>query len=116
MVPEPPRSKWKDPKYSRSVRNQRALLNKAGGDQTLLTLTIEVEPAVVDLVVQNAALRRQLAVFADEANGADRELRGASNFLKALVHMADRNADTSKFGWRCVAVILSFKACEAPGG
>lgn len=64
----------------------------------MVTEFIDIRPAL-DLILQNRELRRQLAAFA-EASHPDREIRGATNFLKALVRMAEMNADKSKYARR----------------
>lgn len=99
-------SKWRNPIYSPAARTRRALTRLAGGSQRLLTEMEKIRPSL-DLVQQNIELRRRLALFAEGEHQEDREVKGATNFLRALVRMAEKHAGLSKFARRCVTSITA---------
>jgi len=56
----------------------------------------------METISKDANLSMRLAVFADPQCGTDRQIKGASNFLRCLVRMAEQNADRKKHGRRSV--------------
>jgi len=65
----------------------------------LVTEFMDIDQAL-QTIQENEILRRRLAVFAGSDTEGNRELKGATRFLKALVRMAEQNADRSKNGRR----------------
>lgn len=100
----PHRSKWLDPKYSRIARARRRLDFNVTVDQPLITEFFDPGPAL-QTISTNRELARRLSLFA-QPDCQDREVKGASHFLKMLIKLTEQNADRSPFGRRLVFSIF----------
>lgn len=67
--------------------------------QAYITQFLDIDEAM-QTIAKDVQLCKRMAVFAGPQCGADRQLKGASNFLRCLVRMAERNADREKHGRR----------------
>jgi hypothetical protein len=103
--------KFRDPKYSRAERLKRSLVKGAGANQRLLTEYFDFEPALRAIEGNPTMLRALGTIALPSAQVSGGLLKGATNFLKALILAAARNADRSKYGRRLVVTIIVSLSC-----